>query len=186
MTGANLEVVHDAQRLCCALELISAVVLNPHGALRVHHAAAQLLERHHWRVVDFFGECRVVVLLEEVAQVLLRERHKALAELDVLQMLLEEQTAKKGKQRPSQTLRSSANTRSYLTLKLQLFQTFSYAAARVECSRGHVAALDFLSNRPRRLSATWDRARPRFPCSSSSRDRGRSLSDRGDPATTHR
>lgn len=145
--------------------MISIVVLYPHRALRVHHAAPELLKRHHRRLINFLHKRFVVVVFEQITQIFLRELNYALAQLDVLEMLFEEKPAKRNEsQHACQRFISGKS----LTLTLQLFRTFSCEAVPVGCTRGLSAARGSGSSRPKKRVATSGRAPPRALCSSSS------------------
>lgn len=95
MNCANLEVIHDTKRLCRNFKLITVVVLNPHGTLRVDDSTPQLLERHNGCLIHFLHERGVVIFLQQICQVTLGELNWTFAELDVLEMLLKEESTKK-------------------------------------------------------------------------------------------
>lgn len=71
---------------------------------------------------------------------------------------------------------------SKLTSIRQLFRMFAFVAIPVWCKLCPFSVRDFLSNRPRTLSATSVPAHPTALCSSSNQGPGRSRIGREDPA----
>lgn len=90
----HLKVVHQAEQLGRPFVLIFGVVLNAHRSLRLHDAAAQLVERDDRTGVHLRQKPLVVWLLHQTGEIHFRKSHRFLAQLNVSQVLLEEQSAK--------------------------------------------------------------------------------------------
>lgn len=92
-----LKIIHQSQHLRRPLELIFGIILNPNWIFSGHQPSSQFLISNHRALINRLFKSIVIILLQKVREVQFGEVYFFRAQFDVLQVLLEEESAKKNR-----------------------------------------------------------------------------------------